>query len=812
MKKYILSTILVSLTGLAFSQISLTGTNPVYTQNFNTLDTASGVTSANFPPSWVLAESGASANNDGRYRARNGNTTTGDTYSFGNGPVTDRAFGSIQTSTLASLYGISFTNNTPTPISSINLSYQGEQWRRGNTTLGLHDSLVFQYSTNALSVNDAGATWIRVPSLHFASVNTGTVAAALDGNSFSSLLNAGFNVTVPVGQKIWLRWVDMDASGSDDGLAVDDIQCTFFNNGFVYPTPAASFNPITATYTEISGNVSINLSINPISSGTVSAQAVLKSGNPAWINGYTTQTINFTGGSATASLPVSITDNTLMDGTKTLVFALRNPSAGCSIGTDSLFTLTITDNEGPILLTGSNPVYFQNFNTLDTTSAASGITPLGWLVRENGTNPNADSKYRGNNGSSSSGETYSYGATGNSERALGSLQTLTLFPFFGAKFINNTGNPVSSVNVNYTGEQWRRGNTTAGLHDTLSFQYSLNATDVNDAAATWIKIPALNFISVNTGTVATALNGNATTASINASFNLAVPSGASVWFRFEDVNIVSGNDDGLAIDNFQATFFTNGALVPDTTIQFQTLTSNVSENAGSTAISIQVNPLSATVNHSVKAVLKSGSPAWIGNYTTQTITIPAGSSNANLPVNITNNYILDGNKTLVFALRQPSNGIQIGTDSLFTLTITDDETPIILTGSNPTYSQNFNTLDTAQTFNILIPNGWSIHETGTSTNVDSKYQGSNGNTSWGDTYNFRANGSTDGSLGSLATATLNSQYGALFLNNTGLPISSATVTFKGEQWRRGNTTAGQADSLLFQYSLNADSLNEPGAT
>src|SRR5215216_4405323 len=140
-----------------------------------------------------------------------------------------------------------------------------------------------------------------------------------------------------------------------------------------------------------------------------------------------------------------------------------------------------------ISLTGGT--YLQDFNTL-ASSGTSGTLPAGWLFLESGTNANA--LYTAGTGSSNTGDTYSFGSSGNSERSFGGLLSGSLTPTIGASFVNNTGSTLSSFTISYTGEQWRLGTADRGP-DTLNFQLSTNATSLNTGS--WINIDALDFTS-----------------------------------------------------------------------------------------------------------------------------------------------------------------------------------------------------------------------------------------------------------------------------------------------------------------------------
>lgn len=207
-----------------------------------------------------------------------------------------------------------------------------------------------------------------------------------------------------------------------------------------------------------------------------------------------------------------------------------------------------------ISLTTLGTAYTQDFNTLSsvTGGTVNAISITGWSMIEYGGGGRDNDLYAVDAGTSATGDTYSYGSAAASDRALGSLRSSSLFAFYGASFTNNTGSSITSLVIGYTGEQWRLG--TAARADQLTFEYSLNAVDVTTATATWNGVPALNFTTPDMATTG-AKNGNLTgerttlTATITS---LSIPSGATFWVRWTDVDATS-NDDGLAIDDFTLT-------------------------------------------------------------------------------------------------------------------------------------------------------------------------------------------------------------------------------------------------------------------
>lgn len=204
------------------SAIVITNIGTAYTQDFNTL-ASSGTTADLLPARWLFSEAGTNAN--ATYGVGTGSSATGNTYSFGSIGSTDRALGAIRTGTLAPMFGVELTNGTGRLLNALEVSFVGEQWRLG--TSGRTDRLDFQLSADATSL--VTGTWSDFDSLDFvAPISTGSVGL-LDGNAAanrSALAASILGLAWADGASLWLRWSDFDASGADDGLAVDDFSLT----------------------------------------------------------------------------------------------------------------------------------------------------------------------------------------------------------------------------------------------------------------------------------------------------------------------------------------------------------------------------------------------------------------------------------------------------------------------------------------------------------------------------------------------------------------------------------------------------------
>jgi len=220
--KLAMSFSLAALLGIQVRAQNLTNAAPTYTQNFDGLPTSNTTWANNSTlAGWYYAS------NNTTLTAGTGTASTGSLYSFGASGSAERALGSVASGGTGTLYyGVLLKNTGTSNITSITITYTGEQWRNGgNANI---QSLVFSYSTTATTITSGAYT--TVSALDFKSpVHTAT-AAALNGNAAANQV-AGITATItglniaPNGT-IMLRWTDADDSGSDHGLAVDDLSAT----------------------------------------------------------------------------------------------------------------------------------------------------------------------------------------------------------------------------------------------------------------------------------------------------------------------------------------------------------------------------------------------------------------------------------------------------------------------------------------------------------------------------------------------------------------------------------------------------------
>jgi Bacterial Ig-like domain/Ig-like domain CHU_C associated len=277
--KKIYSLLIVTLfSAIVFGQVSITSAGTAFTQDFNSLANTGTATVATLPLGWTFEEAAANANTT--YTAGIGSANGGDTYSFGPAASTDRALGGIQSGNLIPNIGASFTNNTGAAITTLAVAYTGEQWRIG--ALGRVDRLEFSYSTNATSLTTG--TYTAITALDFTAPTTTGAAGALDGNAAANrtaITSTIIGLNIPNGATFWIKWADFNATGADDGLAIDDFSITVPGGVDLTPPLATTFTPLdNAINVPTSTNLSIlfneavqkgtgNISIKKVSDNSV---------------------------------------------------------------------------------------------------------------------------------------------------------------------------------------------------------------------------------------------------------------------------------------------------------------------------------------------------------------------------------------------------------------------------------------------------------------------------------------------------------------------------------------------------------------
>lgn len=206
---------------------------------------------------------------------------------------------------------------------------------------------------------------------------------------------------------------------------------------------------------------------------------------------------------------------------------------------------------GPQLVAHAAPVpisapYAQNFDALANMGTsvpwADDVTLPGWYSSRTAYIPSI--------GSSNTGALYSFGVLNAADRALGSVASAgTGTLSYGVRLSNDTANTITSVSVQYTGEQWREGGA-GGNNQKLDFAYKVTTASLSGGVFT--DVDALDFTNPHVGvSSASALDGNLAanrTVITGTISGLFIAPGQVLWLQWSDINDV-GNDNGYSVDD-----------------------------------------------------------------------------------------------------------------------------------------------------------------------------------------------------------------------------------------------------------------------
>ncbi len=229
-------------------------------------------------------------------------------------------------------------NNTGYTLNSIQISYKIYVFNDKDKS----NSFDFSYS-----IDDANYT--SVSSLNFSSPETADASPAWNVTSRAHTISS---INIPDGGYFYLRWsgdVVPGGSGGMDQFALDDITVN------AKPAPTQLFFSKQKDFVH-EGDGSYNLGVkisNPSSTSPTAVDVVLVKGDPADIDNYSTQSVNFDAGSSTdKTVNIGITDDSQKEGPDTLIFDLENISGGnlAEAGNPDSLKLIIIDNDVPFVV------------------------------------------------------------------------------------------------------------------------------------------------------------------------------------------------------------------------------------------------------------------------------------------------------------------------------------------------------------------------------------------------------------------------------------------------------------------------------
>ncbi len=334
----------------------------LYSQTFDALAASgSGISWSNDVtlPGWHLFRQPAAAPVAlAAYNADTGAANAGAFVSYGSTGSGDRAlgglgsggafFGSPASGSVAGWFALALTNASGAAIASLDLSFNGEQWRNGGNTTAHTMQLEWGFGASFEQVS----LWSTPGgSFNWTSPVTGSTAGAVDGNSAGRVAGVGGSLDLSASPwaadaTLWLRWAEINDPGNDHGLAIDDLSLSLSQAPAL---PEVSIQAIDAVASESGDGASLRISRTgstlaaltvPISLGTGAGLAEagdLTSPLPA--------SVLIPAGASSVDLAIAVLDDALDEGPETLRIELAAPAGHTIASGAASASITIADND-----------------------------------------------------------------------------------------------------------------------------------------------------------------------------------------------------------------------------------------------------------------------------------------------------------------------------------------------------------------------------------------------------------------------------------------------------------------------------------
>ena len=292
------------------------------------------------------------------YNADTGASNSGAFVSYGASGSSERAlgglgtggtyFGSPASGAVAGWFGLALNNASGSAISSLNVSFNGEQWRNGGNTTA--QTMVLEYGYGASL--DQVASWVA-PGGNFnwiSPVATAT-AATVDGNTAGRVSNLGGNLDLSAnpwgaGSTLWLRWIETNDSGNDHGLAIDDLTIA---TAQAPATPQVAIQVLDGVASESGDGAAVRISRSGSTAADLDVPISLAAGaglaTSADFNPALPTVVRIPAGSSGADLNIAAFDDTLDEGNETLRLQITAPAGTVLASGAGNADINIVDND-----------------------------------------------------------------------------------------------------------------------------------------------------------------------------------------------------------------------------------------------------------------------------------------------------------------------------------------------------------------------------------------------------------------------------------------------------------------------------------
>ena len=454
--------------------------------------------------------------------------------------------------------------------------------------------------------------------------------------------------------------------------------------------PVVDFNSTSSNGAESTSSKALTVDLSAASSQDVTVDYAVTGTATGSGTDYTLAngTLTISAGSTSGTITIaSIVDDSLDEDNETVIVTLSNPS-NATLGTDSVHTYTITDND-------NTPVV--DFNSTSSSGAESVSSKALTVDLSAASSKDVTVNYAVTGTATGSGTDYTL-ANGTLTISAGSTSgTITIASIVDDSITEGNETVIVTLSSPSNATLGSDDAHTYTITDNDSVVVDFNTTSSSGAESVSSKALTVDLSAASTQdvTVDYAVTGTATGSGTDytlANGTLTISAGSTSG----TITIASIVDDGL--DEINETVIvtlsnpSNATLGSDDAhtytitdndnapvVDFNSTSSNGAESVSSKALTVDLSAASSqdvTVSYAVTGTATgSGTDYTLAN---GTLTISAGSTSGTITIaSIVNDSLDEDNETVIVTLSSPNNAT-LGSDDVHTYTITDnDNAPVV---------------------------------------------------------------------------------------------------------------------------------------
>ena len=544
-----------------------------------------------------------------------------------------------------------------------------------------------------------------------------------------------------------------DSASTSYTIAVTDSngQSASYSFNIQVVKPTVSFSAATSSASEGTATHNVAVSLSPAPAAAITVDYTIN-GTATAGSDYTTLTgsVSVNSGATSVNIPVTITDDSVDDDDETIILTLSAGGNFYTLGSTSVHTATITDNDDPpadpvLTITGGTEVTegTDASFTVNASPNVSGTVALSYTVAQTG-----DFVAAGDIGTTSvsfSGGTgtITIATVGDSTDEANGSVTVTLNAGSGYT-LSDTKTASVTVNDDDVPELTITGGSTVTEGTAASFTVSATPNAASEITVKYTVTQSGAFVASGDLSAQTAtLSGSGATITVPTVSDSTDEADGSVT-----VTLNAGSGYTLGSTNTATVNVSDDDPTPATgpTVSFAAATSSRTESNAThnVAVNLSTAPASTiTVNYTVGGTAMS---TGFNDYLplSGTVQVTSSDTSVNIPIYLQEDAANEPSETVILTLTT-GTGYSLGSTKVHTLTITDDDplpSEITLTVSPSTIAENVGgsgqfvnvratmadnkTSAVDQTVNVTVTGSGGSRVVGFSTQSDTK--GTAGNT------------------------------------------------------------------------------------